>query len=251
MGAVAHPWRPDPEQGVFETLLVVDGRPVELDAHLARIEASLEELYPDRDPPSLDVPVERGPYGHPRSGTSGADVLRIVVAPEGGGRLVAQSEVRRVRPGGKISLHSLPLAGGLGAHKWADRGLLDEAQASLPADALPLILDRDGAALEAARANLFAVRDGALFTPPLDGRILPGITRARVLELALAAGLDANEGPLLREDLLAADEVFLTGSVRGIEPVSSLDGAGLTGRGEVAAGLAATLLETWAAAKVG
>ena len=76
------------------------------------------------------------------------------------------------------------LAGGLGEHKWVDRSLLDEAQAALPAGALPLIVDADGAVLEASRANLFAVRDGALFTPPLDGRILPGVTRARVIEIA-------------------------------------------------------------------
>ncbi len=46
----------------------------------------------------------------------------------------------------------------------------------------------------------------------------------RVLEIAGALGIETREEPLARDDLLAADEVFLTGSVRGIEPAASLDG---------------------------
>jgi para-aminobenzoate synthetase/4-amino-4-deoxychorismate lyase len=135
--------------------------------------------------------------------------------------------------------------GGIGEHKWADRSLLDEAQAGLPADSLPLVVDEDGAVLEASRANLFAVRDGALFTAPLDGRILPGITRRRVLELAAGPGIETREAPLTRSDLLAADEVFLTGSVRGIEPAVSLDGSSLAGAGPLARRLAAELRRAW------
>jgi branched-subunit amino acid aminotransferase/4-amino-4-deoxychorismate lyase len=55
--------RPDPQQGVFETLLVLNGRPIELDAHLARLEASLKALFPDRVAPTLpalDVAVVVG-----------------------------------------------------------------------------------------------------------------------------------------------------------------------------------------------
>ncbi len=247
---------PDPRHGVFETLLVIDGRAVERDAHVARLEASLAELYPDRDPPSLDVPVESGPYGHLRTGTSDVTrpsdaALRIVVAPSAGRKLEASTAVREVeRRQSPVALHSLPVPGGLGAHKWADRGLLDQAHASLPADALPLIVDLDGAALEASRANVFAIRDGALFTPPLDGRILPGITRMRVLESAATCGIETHQAPLFGSDLLAADEVFLTGSVRGIEAAGSLDGAVLAGAGPVSAELAAALRRAWSGAPV-
>ena len=142
------------------------------------------------------------------------------------------------------------MPGGLGAHKWADRSLLEGVQAGLPDDALPLIVDEDGAALEASRANVFAVRNGALFTPPLDGRILPGIARARVLELAAASGIEVHETALRRADLLAADEVFLTGSVRGVEPAASLDGAALAGAGPVAGALATELRRVWLGAPV-
>lgn len=219
-------WRPDVSQGVFETLLVLDGAPVDLDAHLTRLRASLHELFPGQTPPSLDVPRVGDPYGHSSRGTS-VGALRIAVAPAAHGGLEARVEQREAPQGGTASLASVTAPGGLGEHKWVDRSLLDEAQAGLPGDALPLIVDSDGAVLEAARANIFVVHDGALHTPPLDGRILPGITRARVIERAAAAAIPVHERALSRDDLLASDEVFLTGSVRGIESATSLDGTAL------------------------
>ncbi|HEY5815542.1 MAG TPA: aminotransferase class IV [Solirubrobacterales bacterium] len=248
-----HPRRPDPAQGVFETLLVHDGRPVELDAHLARLEASLAALFPDRPIPELRDEIQA------RAGGVEAGSVKATVAPSGAGaraRVESRSSgafaTHRTTnaPGAAIALHAFELPGGLGAHKWADRSLLEGAQAELPDDALPLILDEDGTVLEASRANVFAVRAGALFTPALDGRILPGITRARVLELAAATGVEAHESALRRADLLAADEVFLTGSVRGIEPAASLDGAALAGAGPVAGALATELRRAWLGAPV-
>jgi para-aminobenzoate synthetase / 4-amino-4-deoxychorismate lyase len=261
--------RPDPQQGVFETLLVLDGHPVERDAHLARLTRSLSTLFPDRPAPNLtalDVPVERGPYGPLSTGTSDktrVEVLRIAVAPGRDRGLEAGVERRQAPPGAFMSLcdmkapgrpvglGSFELPGGLGPHKWTDRSLLEAAQTDLPEGTLPLIVDRGGAVLEASRANVFAVRDGALFTPPLDGRILPGVTRARVLQLAAAAGVDTREEELGRDDLLAADEVFLTGSVRGIERVGSLDGTELASRGGVASRLARELRRAWRSGQLG
>jgi para-aminobenzoate synthetase/4-amino-4-deoxychorismate lyase len=238
---------PDPRQGVFETLLVLDGRPVELEAHLSRLEASLAALFPDRAAPHLEREVED------RAEEIALGSVRVTVKPVDPVELRAKVEKRS--PSGAffplsgnkapVALRALGLPGGLGAHKWADRSLLDRSQAELRDDALPLIVDADGAALEASRANLFAVRDGALFTPPLDGRILPGITRMRVLEIAAATNLAIEEIALSSADLLAADEVFLTGSVRGIEPAASLDGAALAGDGPIAAELAAELRRAW------
>ena len=73
---------PDPRKGVFETLLVRDGRPVEWDAHMARLRASLAALYPGRAHPPLDTQAE------------GTEVLRITVAPDAAGDLVAEIERR-------------------------------------------------------------------------------------------------------------------------------------------------------------
>jgi branched-chain amino acid aminotransferase len=87
-----------------------------------------------------------------------------------------------------------------------------------------LLLNHQGMVAEAAVANVFMVRDGALRTPPVTDGALPGITRASVIELAEAAGLPMREVTLGRVDLFGADEVFLTGSGARIVPVASLDG---------------------------
>jgi para-aminobenzoate synthetase/4-amino-4-deoxychorismate lyase len=174
--------------------------------------------------------------------------MRIDVVPHDD-RLETKISFREIgQRAGSAALHSLAVPGGLGAHKWRDRSLLDHAQARL--GGLPLVVDIDGSVVEAARANVFAVRDGALFTPPLDGRILPGVTRARVIELAKSAAIPVHEQPLRRDDLLGADEAFLTGSVRGIEAAASLDGAALPGGGPLAEQLAAGLRRTWLGAPV-
>lgn len=172
--------------------------------------------------------------------------MRVTVAPGANGGLRVEVTVREVEPGlvfepPPVSLRAVTFPGGLGAHKWADRAPLDAARAKIGDDELPLLLDTDGAVLEAARANLFAVRDGALFTPPLDGRILPGITRAQLLEIAAGLEIEAEERELRVDDLLAAEEVLLSGSVRGVEPVGALDGTPLATGGEVGPRLAAAL----------
>jgi para-aminobenzoate synthetase/4-amino-4-deoxychorismate lyase len=246
---------PDPRHGIFETLLVVDGHPVDLDAHLQRLSASVAELFPDHDPSTLGVPVEI-PYGELHTGTSGETrpnkaALRIAVAPGAGRQLQISTDVRETEQGqSAVALRSVFVPGGLGAHKWLDRSLLDQTRGRLPPDALPLIVDLDGSALEVSRANLFAIRDDALFTPPLDGRILPGITRMRVLEIAAASGVEIRQEPVSTSDLLNADEVFLTSSVRGIEGTASLDGETLAGAGPLTAEVATRLRRAWFGAQV-
>jgi len=96
----------------------------------------------------------------------------------------------------------------------ARRGGADEA----------LLLNRRGLVAEASGANVFALRQDALLTPPVTDGALEGITRRRVLELAKELGIVAREQSLARYDLLTADEVFLTGSGAGIVPVRALDG---------------------------
>ncbi len=78
--------------------------------------------------------------------------------------------------------------------------------------------------LEAGRANVFVAVGQVLITPVADGRILPGTARAAAIAIARDEGIEVQARRLGREEMLAADEVFLTGSVRGIEPARSLDG---------------------------
>ncbi len=85
-----------------------------------------------------------------------------------------------------------------------------------------LMLDREGHVTEGTTSNVFAVRAGALLTPPLAIGILEGVTRGIVLELARRLDLSAREVPLRPRDLEEADEVFLTSTVREIVPVTRL-----------------------------
>ena len=66
---------------------------------------------------------------------------------------------------------------------------------------------------------MFVVTKGALRTPPADTPVLPGIARGVVMELAKKSGMEMREEPLIIDDLLDADEVFLTNAIMHIMPV--------------------------------
>lgn len=233
--------RPDPEQGVFETLLVLGGRPVELEAHLARIAASLAALFDAELPSRAERLVRELAIGLPFGR------LRLTVAPAREGlacdAVAAAVDSALVFPGWDrgAALRGLTFPGGLGPHKLVDRPGLPESTGAL----VPLLLEQDGEVLEAGRANVFAVCEGTLVTPGADGRILAGITRAAVLEIARQEDLAVEERPLQLDELLEADEVFLTGSVRGVEPARSLDGTALAANESVGALIAAGLRQRY------
>src|SRR6187200_3405708 len=112
-------WRPDPGKGTFETPLVVDGEPVELDAHLARLQRTLDEAY------EADLPI--GAREELVAAAAGISLgrLRLTCVPEedrlrhdllAGG--VVPEAVFPER-GAELCSHSVP--GGNGSHKWVDR----------------------------------------------------------------------------------------------------------------------------------
>jgi branched-chain amino acid aminotransferase len=92
-----------------------------------------------------------------------------------------------------------------------------------------LILNHAGLVAEASVANVFIVSRGVLSTPPVTDGSLDGITRASILEIAAAAGIETRVCSLGRFDLLAADEVFISGSGARIIPIATLDGETLGG----------------------
>ncbi|NNL65046.1 MAG: hypothetical protein HKP30_02270 [Myxococcales bacterium] len=93
-----------------------------------------------------------------------------------------------------------------------------------------LLIDEDGCVAEGPTTNVFLVdADGALATPA-KARVLLGVTRRSILELAAAEGLVALERNVRPDDLFAASEVFLTGTSAGVWPVESVDGRKI-GRG--------------------
>jgi len=86
------------------------------------------------------------------------------------------------------------------------------------------ILIRDGVVMEGAASNVFVVKDGKVSTPIKDGRILPGITRDLVVELLQESAIGCVERVIHEQELVNADEIWLTGSLTGVAPVVKLDG---------------------------
>jgi branched-chain amino acid aminotransferase len=80
-----------------------------------------------------------------------------------------------------------------------------------------------GELAECSQSNLFIVRGGAVVTPPLDAGLLPGITRGFVFEIGREIGVPVAEAVLRLEDLLGADEAFVTGTTRELTPVVRVD----------------------------
>jgi branched-chain amino acid aminotransferase len=87
----------------------------------------------------------------------------------------------------------------------------------------PILLNLDGFLAEGASSNVFVVKNGTILTPPLSAGILPGITREVLLELLAALGLPFREEPLRLDDLVSADEAFLTSTTREVVPVRQVD----------------------------
>jgi len=94
-----------------------------------------------------------------------------------------------------------------------------------------IAVDRDGFVSEGIAYNVFGVKNGGLLTPPLDRDILPGITRAAVIEIALAEGIPVREDVFDAFTLCAADEVFICSTLELAVPVVEISGRPIgTGR---------------------
>jgi branched-chain amino acid aminotransferase len=90
-----------------------------------------------------------------------------------------------------------------------------------------LLLNSRGKVSEASGMNLFIVRDGALITPGVDQDILEGITRASVIELAKAMGIEVIERAVDKSELFVAEEVFLSGTAAKVTPVRRVESTDL------------------------
>ena len=86
-----------------------------------------------------------------------------------------------------------------------------------------MVLDPAGNVAEFATNNLFMAKDGVVKTPAANGSFLAGITRSRVIALLRGAGVSVEEAALSVDDVLAADEVFLTGNYSKILPISRVE----------------------------
>jgi branched-chain amino acid aminotransferase len=86
-----------------------------------------------------------------------------------------------------------------------------------------ILLTAEGLIADGSGENIFVVRDGKIFTPPISMSILPGITRETIIDIAGDLGYVVEERLMIRTDLLLADEVFMCGTAAEVTPVRSID----------------------------
>ena len=238
-------------ESVFETARVAGGRPAFLDAHLARLARSAARV---------DIALPEGLAGLASTALSayGADagVLRIICSKGAPGAgpvafaLVTPVPAETVR-GREHGVRALTLTlgvtaavraaspwllGGVKATSYAvNMASLRHAQAEGVDDVV--WVSTDGEVLEAPTSTVAWVSDGRLATPPPDEvAILPGTTAHEVLALARGLGVPCEVRRGTTHELAAADEVLMLSSIRGVAPVTQLDGRQL-GVGPVTAAL--------------
>ncbi len=253
----------------YEVTLVAEGRCVALDRHLARLQRGLDELRIGFDAATLvevheqlirrnrlDLVTWSSVYVHvtrgvaPRShafpvGASPTVLVRsqLVNVPspevlERGTRAITAPDIRW----GRVDLKTT----GLLPNVLAQQGAVD-------AGVEDVILHRDGVVTEGSHTNVFAVIDGVLVTAPADHRILAGVTRGLVLELARDAGVVTEQREWSPEELAAADEVLMTSTTAGVRPIVEIDGRAVGDgiRGPVTASLQAAWAELLATIRRG
>ncbi len=225
--------------GVYEVLPVIRGRLADRDYFLQRLERSLGEL-------DLAWPCDRGEYQRvlerlvernslaegivytqvtrgaaDRQFTFPAAVPSTMVAftqampllenpaAENGIEVVTTAEIRWLRR----DIKSLNLLAQVLAKQYAaDRGGGETW------------MIEDGLVTEGASSSAYIVKQGKVITRPLSNRILPGIRRRRILELAAAAAIPCEERPFSRAEAWAADEAFISSATTILHPVIRIDG---------------------------
>ncbi len=203
-------------RGVYETLLVREGRPIEQRRHLERLSTSLRELYGAALPEHAASELGRVAGGHALAR------LRVEAVPSEGAAASLRCtteplDAAVVLPAEAVALTTVGVRGCAGPHKLSDRSWLAQIEELVGPERRALLVSTAGELLETTRANVFLVRGGVLATPPLDGRILPGTVRAALLEHARALGVEAHQVALDLRALAEADLVLLSGSLRLLE----------------------------------
>jgi branched-chain amino acid aminotransferase len=228
---------------VFEVLRTYGGVPFALDEHLARLRRSAERVYIALpvDHATLRSEVERAVA----AAAQGESYVRIVVT-RGSGPLsldpaTAMHPLRVVLVEPVVPPPPDAYANGVAAVLVQTRRAVDDTAAAgakvtnYLANLLALreaksrgahealIVDPQGHVLEGATSNVFVVKGGRVATPPEAAGILAGITRARILAAAAHLGVAVEERDLTVADVLGADEVFITSSIRELLSVVRVD----------------------------
>jgi len=226
--------------GVFETMAVVAGRVRLLPRHVQRLAHGAARLsLPLPDIAELEAALQHA------AKTLSEGVLKLILTRGSGGRGYAPPvnaeptfillrypqrlpTLTDAKEGIVVRLCDLTLARQpmLAGIKHLNRleYVLARAEWCDPEIAEGLLFDTQGELIEAVASNVFVLRNGRLLTPLLDQCGVAGVMRAEVLACAERLGVAAEETRLCLEDVLCADEVFLTNSLHGIRPLRALHG---------------------------
>ncbi len=246
--------------GLFESMRVTHSVPYLLDRHLRRLFSAAAELE-FANMPSVDsvseqvlravrhaaldeayvrVTITRGTGGVGLAPPQGPPTVVVAVLPtrplpraDSGIEATLLWQQRERRAAKSTSLQSAVLARRRVETSGADEGIY---------------VSESGHALEGVASNVFAVERDRLLTPH-ESECLPGITRARVLELARGHGVEVRELPLELDGLMRAEEVFVTNAVQGLRAVNAVSGAAIARQGP--GGLFDTLHHLYARDRVG
>ena len=225
--------------GVYEVIPVYSGKPFRLDAHLLRLQASLDgirlanphggeswrtliakliaaQAYDDQ---SLYVQVTRGVAPRDHAFPKGVAPTVFMMANP----LVTPSQA--LKASGVCAITAPDnrwLRCDIKAVSLLPNVLL--RQRAVDADCAETILLRDGFLTEGAASNIFVMKNGVLLAPPKSNLMLPGITYDVVLELAAAHGIPHEVRAIPEAEVRTADELWMTSSTREVLAITQLDG---------------------------
>lgn len=228
--------------GVYEVIAVVDGRFVDDGPHLDRLDRSLHEIQLESGMPRAALhamllelvmrnAIDEGlVYMQVTRGAAERDfAFPAVATPSVVAWARALALVEHPRAAAGASAITVP------DQRWARRDIKSIAllpqvlakQAARAADAFEALMVEDGHLSEGGSSTLFMVRDGALVTHALGTAVLPGITRERTIALAASRGIALHERSIASDELLTADELFITAATAFLMPIVRVNGTAI------------------------
>lgn len=231
--------------GVFETLVVLDGRPIGGHEHWQRLERSCQimglPVMPEAEFLGAIAEVARG------NGLSQARVRVTLTSGDGplgsdrgagtGTRLAAATPLNTWPATERVCLvpwtrNETGALAGVKSISYAEN-VLALAEAKRRGCGEALLANTRGQLCEGTGSNIFVVLEGALLTPPLASGCLAGITRLLVLRACESAGIPVLETDMPTSVLAQCEEAFLTSSTRHVHPISEINGRALAAPGPV------------------
>ena len=224
--------------GVYEVLRSYRGRLWAAERHFARLQRSLRELWLDDINVTEIATAAQALYTQSKIAdallyiqvTRGVKARDYAVATDARPTLVMTVRpMHTLNPGRRLRGVDVVVLPDL---RWArvdikSLNLLANMMAKKEAadvGAFEPVLQRDGVVTEGASTSLFVVRDGVVVTREEGPHILPGVTRELVIECAHELGMPVEQRPYTVDELLSADEAFLTGTTFGVYGIASVDG---------------------------